>query len=224
MGHFVRFEKVIDPDSMMSLMLAALSEIDPNDLAYLFATGKSELEIRNQVALHMHRNLDPDYIVTREWHRHDLAVLEDGKPQVLIEGKSWIHADAVNPGKMYSGKNSIVSGLERDIRKLYSTRETNPAVNIFISTVLFTIDVQRSTNKRLLEAGIPYADTHRRGIKNHENAIELVGRGRRELSELLSRYGIVKRSSLKTGYFHEFRVEADIFLFKPEVIFVSDNS
>lgn len=209
---------------MMSLMLIALSEIDPDDLAYLFATGKSELEIRNQIALYMHRNLNPNYIVAREWHRHDLAVLENGKPSILIEGKSWIHADAVNPGKMYSGQNSIVAGLERDIRKMYLTRDTYPEVNLFISMVLFTIDVERSSKSRVLETGIPYADTHRRGIKQHENAIELAGRGRGELSSLLSTYGAVKRDSLKTGYFHEFRVEADFFLLNPEVIFTSDNS
>lgn len=219
----VRFEANIDPDSMMSLIMVALSEMDQDDLAYLFATGKSELEIRNQIALHLHRNLDSNYIVTREWHRHDLAVLKNGKPEVLIEGKSWIHADAVNPGKMYLGKNSIVAGIERDIRKMYSTREAHPEVNLFISMVLFTVDVQRSTKSRVMETGIPYADTHRRAIKQHENAIELAGRGRGELSNLLSSYGVVKRASLNTGYFHEFKVEADFFLLKPEVIFTAEE-
>jgi hypothetical protein len=107
---------------------------------------------------------------------------------------------------------------------MYSTREANPAVNIFISMVLFTVDVQRSTKGRVMESGIPYADTHRRAIKQHENAIELAGRGRGELSNLLSSYGVVKRASLNTGYFHEFKVEADFFLLKPEVIFTSEES
>lgn len=219
----VRLDTNIDPDSMMSLMTNAISEISADDLAFLFATGKSELEIRNQIALYMHRNLHSNYIVTREWRRHDLAVLENGKPKVLVEGKSWIHADAVNPGKMHSGKNSIVAGLERDIKKMNSTAGGNPEVNQFITVALFTVDVQRASKHRVDEAAIPYAGTHRRAIAQHENAIELAGRGRGALSDLLIRYGSVKRAPLMEGYFHEFRVEADFFLLKPTASFISDK-
>jgi hypothetical protein len=214
----------IDPDSLMSSMMSAINQIDPNDLAFLFASGKSELEIRNQIGLHLHRITNSDQIVTREWLRHDLAILEHGEPKVLIEGKSWIHADAVNPSKMHSGKKSIVYGLEQDMRKMLKTEKKYTEINKFITIILFTVDVERATKARAKEAAITYADSHRRGIKAHENAIELAGRGRGALSELLSRYGVVKRSSLNTGYFHEFRVEADFFLLKPEAVFMSESS
>jgi hypothetical protein len=214
----------IDSDSLMSSMMSAINQIDPNDLAFLFASGKSELEIRNQIGLHLHRITNSDQIVTREWLRHDLAILEHGEPKVLIEGKSWIHADAVNPSKMHSGKKSIVYGLEQDMRKMLKTEKKYTEINKFITIILFTVDVERATKARAKEAAITYADSHRRGIKAHENAIELAGRGRGALSELLSRYGVVKRSSLNTGYFHEFRVEADFFLLKPEAVFMSESS
>jgi hypothetical protein len=214
----------IDPDSLMSSMMSAINEIDPDDLAFLFASGKSELEIRNQIGLHLHRITNSDQIVTREWLRHDLAILEHGEPKLLIEGKSWIHADAVNPSKMHSGKKSIVYGLEQDMRKMLKTEKKFTEINKFITIILFTVDVERATKARAKEAAITYADSHRSGIKAHENAIELAGRGRGVLSDLLSRYGVVKRSSLNTGYFHEFRVEADFFLLKPEVVFMSEPS
>ena len=60
-------------------------------------------------------------------------------------------------------------------------------------------------------------------IAQHENAIELAGRGRGALSDLLTRYGSVKRAPLMEGYFHEFRVEADFFLLKPTASFISDK-
>ena len=215
-------ENGIDPDAMMSLMMSAINEINPDDLAFLFASGKSELEIRNQIGLYLHRIANSEQIVTREWLRHDLAILEHGVPKILIEGKSWIHADAVNPSKMHSGKKSIASGLRQDIKKMLKTESKYTEINKYITVILFTVDVERSSKARAKEAAITYADSHRRGIKAHENSIELAGRGRGALSDLLSSYGVVKRSSLNTGYFHEFRVEADFFLLKPEVTHMLD--
>lgn len=217
-------ENGIDPDAMMSLMMSAINEINPDDLAFLFASGKSELEIRNQIGLYLHRIAKSEQIVTREWLRHDLAILEHGVPKILIEGKSWIHADAVNPSKMHSGKKSIVHGLKQDIKKMLNTESKYTEINKYITVILFTVDVQRASKVRAKEAAITYADSHRRGIKAHENAIELAGRGRGALSDLLSSYGVVKRSSLNTGYFHEFRVEADFFLLKPEVTHMLDQT
>lgn len=215
---------VIDPDPLMKIMVEAISEIAPDDLAYLFATGKSELEIRNQIALYLHRNCQENQIVTREWKRHDLAILEHGEPILLIEGKSWIHTDAVNPGKLFSGSKSIIAGLESDIKKMHTTKEKYPSINTYITTILFTVDVQRASKKRIQDSAITYADSHLRGIKAHENAIELAGRGRGALSSALTSYGIVKRAPLNTGYFHEFKVEADFFLLKPEVTLLGGKS
>jgi hypothetical protein len=215
---------VIDPDSLMKIMVDAISEIAPDDLAYLFATGKSELEIRNQIALYLHRNSQDNQIVTREWKRHDLAILEHGKPKLLIEGKSWIHADAVSPKKMFAGSRSIIAGLESDIKKMYATEEEYPGVNNYITTILFTVDVQRASKARLQDSAITYAGSHLRGIKSHENASELAGRGRGALSSAFASYGIVKREPLNSGYFHEFKVEADLFLLKPEVTFLGGHS
>jgi hypothetical protein len=216
------FESQVDPDSMMTIMMSAIKQINPDDLAFLFASGKSELELRNQIGLHLHRMTNSEQIVTREWLRHDLAILEHGVPKLLVEGKSWIHADAVNPSKMHSGKKSIDYGLKQDIKKMLMTEKKFGKIDKFITIVLFTVDVQRSSKARSKEAAITYADSHRRGIKAHENAIELAGRGRGALSDHLSGYGVVKRDSLNTGYYHEFRVEADFFLLKPEATYISD--
>jgi len=217
------FKSDINLDSMMDLMLAGISEINPDDLAFLFATGKSELEIRNQIALQLHRNSQGNQIVSREWQRHDLAVLELGVPKILIEGKSWIHTDAVSPAKMYAGKNSILAGLESDIKKMIHTEENYTSINKFITMILFTVDVQGSPVKRVEDAAITYAASHRRGIDSHDNITELSTRGRRALTDLLSNYGLYKCASLNTGTFQEFKVVADFFLLRPEVIFSGEN-
>ena len=210
-----KFEFDIDADDMMTLMVEAIEEIDPDDLAYLFATGKSELEIRNQIALHMHRNAQANQVVSREWNRHDLAVLENGRPRIVVEGKSWIHADAADPHKLTRGDKSILKGLERDLEKLAETSKEHTDARSFITMVLFTIDLQGCSARQLKEAHIKYAGTHLRGIKNHADAEELAGRGRGALSQLLIEYGVVKRHPLNVGQYLRFQVEADFFLLQP---------
>jgi hypothetical protein len=210
-----KFEFDIDADDMMKLMVEAIQEIDPDDLAYLFATGKSELEIRNQIALHMHRNAQANQVVSREWNRHDLAILEYGLPRIVVEGKSWIHADAADPHKLTRGDKSILKGLERDLEKLTETSKEHTDARSFVTMVLFTIDLQGCSARQLKEAHIKYAGTHLRGIKQYENAEELAGRGRGDLSQLLNEYGIVKRHPLNVGQYLRFQVEADFFLLQP---------
>ena len=210
-----KFEFDIDADDMMTLMVEAIEEIDPDDLAYLFATGKSELEIRNQIALHMHRNAQANQVVSREWNRHDLVVLENGRPRIVVEGKSWIHADAADPHKLTRGDKSILKGLERDLEKLAETSKKHTDARSFVTMVLFTIDLQGCSARQLKEAHIKYAGTHLRGIKKHENAEELAGHGRGALSEILNEYGIVKRHPLNVGHYLGYKVESDFFLLQP---------
>ena len=210
-----KFEFDIDADDMMKLMVEAIEEIHPDDLAYLFATGKSELEIRNQIALHMHRNAQTNQVVSREWNRHDLAVLEYGRPRIVVEGKSWIHADAADPHKLTRGDKSILKGLKRDLKKLAETSKKHTDARSFITMVLFTIDLQGCAARQLKEAHIKYAGTHLRGIKKHKDAEELAGHGRGALSELLNEYGIVKRHPLNVGQYLRYKVEADFFLLQP---------
>jgi hypothetical protein len=205
----------VNSNYICQAMVAALNNVTPSDLAYLFATGKSELEIRNQIALHMHRNSRAHQVVSREWNRHDLAVLEYGSPRIVVEGKSWIHADAADPHKLTRGGKSILRGLERDLEKLAETRAKNTDVSTFITMVLFTIDLEGCSARQLKEAQIKYAGTHLRGIKNHADAEELAGRGRGALSQFLHEYGIVKRHPLNVGQYLGFKVEADFFLLQP---------
>jgi len=210
-----KFEFDIDPDSLMDLMIQAIGEIHPDDLAFLFATGKSELEIRNAIALHMHKNAQNNQVVTREWMRHDLAVLEFGQPRLVIEGKSWIHADAADPKKLTQGENSIRHGLHNDLEKLAETQSKFPNVSAYITMILFTVDLQKATSNQLNDSHIKYAGTHLRGIKNHADAEELAGRGRGDLSQFLRDYGVVKRRSLNVGRYLGLPVEADFFLLQP---------
>ena len=132
-----------DQDALMQHFLDGIHTIEPDDLAFLFATGKSELEIRSQIAMHLNRIKGLHQTVSREWNRHDMAVIEDGLPAIVVEGKTWLHADAVYEKKMMHGEKSIRYGLQEDIRKITKTADKFPHLVPYITMLNFSIDVRQ---------------------------------------------------------------------------------
>lgn len=205
-----------DQDQLMQTFVDAIESIHPDDLAFLFATGKSELEIRTQIALHLNRNKGINQTISREWNRHDLAVLEDGLPAIVVEGKSWLHADAVYEKKLMHGLKSIRHGLEEDIRKIKKTADKFPHLVPYITMLNFSIDVRELDNTSFKNADIKYESTHRHGLDQYRTLQDLASHGRSKISELLSNYGVVKRAGIEVGRYLDMPVEADFYLLRPE--------
>ena len=203
-----------DIDSIMNTFERAIAEVDPDDLAFLFATGKSELEIRDQIALYLNRHREPNQVIAREWLRHDLAIFENGLPQVIVEGKSWLHADAINEKKLMKGPKSIRHGLEEDLKKLEKSYNTFLELNTYITMLNFSIDVRR-LDMSYENADIKYEKTHLKGLQEFGNLEDLAGHGRSRISNLLSDYGTVKRIPLKVGSYLNMPMEADFYLLQP---------
>lgn len=209
-----KFDSDFNPDELMQFCLGAIHEIKPADLAYLFATGKSELEIRNQIALAMHRNRSENQVIAREWKRHDLAVIENGIPRLIIEGKSWIHADAANPKKLNKGKSSIKASMLRDLKKLKNTAKSFGTFKGYLTITIFTVDVSGRLQSEIDAAHIKYAKSHKKALDSKSIGFD-GGGGRGALSEMLTKYGLVKREPLNVSHYLDFRVFADFFLIKP---------
>lgn len=204
-----------DHDELMRHFIDGIHTIAPDDLAFLFATGKSELEIRTQIAMHLNRIKGLNQTIAREWNRHDLAVLEDGRPAIVVEGKSWLHADAVYEKKLLHGEKSIKHGLQEDIRKINKTSEKYPDLVPYITMLNFSIDVRALDDTSFGNADIKYANTHRLGLNQYNTLEDLAGNGRSRISDLLSEYGTVKRSSIMVGQYLGMRMEADFYLLRP---------
>ena len=204
-----------DPDLLMELMLEAIHKVTPSELALLFATGKSELDIRTLIVQYLHKQSNGLFVATREWNLHDLAVLEDGQPILAVEGKSWIHRNATNPEKLNDGDKSIKWGFEKDLNKLLELRSKYPSVNIYLSTILFSIDVSGLSQSEIDNLAIKYGSEHRLGIQEQGNFENLTGMGRSKLTEFLQPYGTVKRLPINTGKYHGLDVWADLFLLLP---------
>jgi hypothetical protein len=201
-----------DLDDLARMSEDALRLIDPDDLAFYFASGKSEGLIRDHIATFMHKNLSlsgPEY-VTREWKRHDLAIIFEDEPLILIESKSWIYHDAYRKNKLLTDKNSILNGALRDAKKLIEARKRHDLTEIYISTVLCGIDT--SMNQERSKMGITYYDSHTQGIKSAGNFKDLNGIGRSHLTQLHQAFGPTRRFPLRTGRYHGMQVEADMVL------------
>jgi hypothetical protein len=198
--------------------------IEFEDMAYLFATGKSELEIRNALALYLHRELEPSQHALREWKRHDLAVLDaSGQPMLLIEGKVWSHTDVLSPKKLLVGEKSIKTALENDLKKLVESKKKYPSVRCFITIILFSIDVTSSTADLKTSEIVKYEALHRRGIKKYKTLNKLEDEGRAKLREFLDGYGESMFLPMWRGIYHGMEVRSEVFILEPDFGKVSDN-
>ncbi len=199
------------------MIARSLDRISPDDAAYLFATGKSELEIRNALAIHLHHNLAPGQIAIREWKRHDLVILNSTlEPLVILEGKVWSHTDVITRQKLMNGSKSIRAELENDIAKLADATDTYAGMAGFITIVLFSIDVDESDSLAEYRDVVKYASLHRRGVKSKNGLENLMHDARGKLNELLINYGESIYLPLWTGSFHGMTVKSEIFILKPE--------
>jgi len=201
-----------DLDDLARMSEDALRLIDPDDLAFYFASGKSKGLIRDHIATFMHKNLSlsgPEY-VTRKWKRHDLAVVYEDEPLVLIEGKSWIYHDAYRKSKLLSDKNSILNGALRDAKKLIEAKKRYDLTEIYISTILYGVDT--SLNHESSKMGVTYYDSHAQGIKSAGSFHDLNGIGRSHLTQLHQAFGPTRRFPLRTGRYHGMSVDADMII------------
>jgi hypothetical protein len=193
-------------------------------MAYLFATGKSELEIRNALTLYLHRNLEPSQHALREWKRHDLAVLDaSGQPMLIIEGKVWSHTDVLTSKKLLVGEKSIKSALENDIQKLADSKKKYPNVRCFITIILFSIDVTSSTANSNTSEIVKYEALHRRGIAKYETMEKLEDEGRAKLRNLLDKYGESMFLPMWSGIYHGMEVSSEVLILEPDFDRKSNN-
>ncbi len=219
---FLDHEEISPSDIHVShvrgMISRSLDRISPDDAAYLFATGKSELEIRNALAMHLHHNLAPGQIAIREWKRHDLAILNSAlEPLVILEGKVWSHTDVITRDKLMNGEKSIRTALENDIKKLADAADTYEGVKGFITIVLFSIDIDESSSAAEYREVVKYASLHRRGIKAKKGLENLMHDAHGKLMDLLDNYGESIYLPLWTGSFHGMTVKSSIYVLKPEL-------
>jgi hypothetical protein len=207
----------VDLDMLAENAHDALKKINPIDLAFYFASGKSEGLMRDFFSANLHKELSlvGSEHVTREWRRHDLAILRDDQPIALIEGKSWIYHDAYRQKMLLGEKKSIFRGAFEDIKKLAVARNSFNSPDIFVSTILYGVDV--STNAEDSKMSVTYFDSHEKGIASAGSFAELNAVARENMNKLHNALGATRHFSINAGKYHGMQVEADFWISQIEV-------
>lgn len=192
--------------------VSGLKFFTDDQLAFLFSVGKVELLVRNLFVQELTKQiqLPEGQSVQREWRRHDLAFLSNGKPLALFEGKAWLHSDVVSKSKLLESTDSIKANNERDIEKIRKTYRHMPRGKGYITMVLSSVDAGNVEPE--LKTTVSYLKTHLRGIKVTGSFDQLRKQGNQSMESLLGQYGKVSKTELFAGTFAGARVAADFFI------------
>jgi hypothetical protein len=189
-------------------------------LAYLYATGKSELYARDLLSSYINKlpDLPQNYFVGREWKRHDMTINNGAKPVLIVEGKSNTHYDAANKGRLLKNKTNMRKSAMDDIKKsgetlraVYGKKDSAPIV---ITNLLFGIDLDPSYELTLCEIG--YATEFRKAIKKHGGFNQMVEVARAGVKGMLSEFGEVAYTPIECGTYRGMNVVIDFFTVKVE--------
>lgn len=179
-----------------NLLLSALegipSKVPPNDLTYLALTGKPELRVRDEVALHLSMAL-PKSMVAREWtrpipvkhprnHPCDLAVLSgvDGSPLHLVELKAMYTYDPLINGKTaMSLPKQLISDCEVRIKE-YGT----PTSGILLATHVLS-PIGKPYGWRIVK----YDDAINRGFRQNASEQKIASRCKQKVEDLFKARG-----------------------------------
>ncbi len=208
-------ETELSAERIMDETIKSIRYLDEKTMAFLFATGKVELIVRNLLAKSLTEKLDlgRNQRIIPEWKRHDLAIVDLETPQLILEGKAWLHADAVHLSKLDKGQAEIKNAFEKDLEKIRNTRQDLQGVRGFISTIFSSIDVTNCPTR--VSDLISYPELHKAGIKSQGSFEELHGMGRSLFTEFLQNrpevYDI-KRGILFVGNYEGMEIWVDIFV------------
>lgn len=96
---------------------SAAESFAPGDLAYLPLTSKVERPLQDRLAWSLHTKL-PELVVSREWKRTDLAILDAqaSTPLLLLEAKAMYTADLVGQ-QLADADDDYPTRMRHDIEK-----------------------------------------------------------------------------------------------------------
>ncbi len=148
---------------MEETILNTLTSVDKaftsNELAYLALTSKIEMPLRDKWAFSLYRALsNRGLIVSREWKRADLAILEGAHPKALIELTAMYTFNAL-------GKCGFVDKMKADQEKARKLA----GHDTFIYTVLLATHPLREVDDKY-EGVIKYGTGINRALRKHGNA------------------------------------------------------
>lgn len=152
------------------------------EISFLGLTSKIEIQLRDKLATSLYNEFKDRYIITREWKKCDLAILDriTQSPILLIELKSCYSCDLVKPSTL----KEYVTEIEKDLEKskklsdinteyysiLFVTKPKNRVPDHLLKVVKYSSAINRAFNKFDNHESIEmYGEAH---LRNHLNILE----------------------------------------------------
>ncbi|MDY0090630.1 MAG: hypothetical protein RBR78_09720 [Flavobacteriaceae bacterium] len=161
------------------------------EIAYLGLTSKIEIQLRDKLALALHNEFKDQFIVTREWKKCDLAILNKHtlEPILLLELKNCYSCDLI--------KNSTLKEYELEIKKDLNKSETLSTKNTLFYSILFVTKPRTIIPDEYLKV-IKYSKAINTALKKWESweTIEILGEANfRNLFDIIYEGNIKKDTS-----------------------------
>jgi hypothetical protein len=142
-------------------------EFAKDELAYLAVTSKIENPLRDKIAFALHKSLNQDYLICREWqrvkgNRTDLAIIEgkENEPKLLIEFK----ARSV-PG--YS--STYTDHLLSDLKKMAKVADDSTA----LYCIFFNTCIEKRIDSKFIKA-VKYLNRINNRINEEKTIQEMI--------------------------------------------------
>ncbi|KRF44612.1 hypothetical protein ASH01_11510 [Terrabacter sp. Soil811] len=179
---------------------------EDGELAFLAATSKPELPIRDRVAWHASRSLGDEYVVSREWRRADIAILRGSDVVTQIEAKAMYSFDVLQQG----GRQAYLKRMIADAVKMSALARSD---RYLLSTVT---DVRGNISESIRKYVVKYSPLIARAAGTHgSDAVQHLSRQRwsRDLEDTFG--GETAVTHVEGGRVWGLEVSVDVFLTGP---------
>lgn len=154
-------------------------EFKAGELAFLSLAGKSENHLRDRLAFALHKRLKGGLLVSKEWKRHDIALLQlnNPDPHALFELKVFYTFDAVVPNKLKRLKSAIIKDRDKLTQHIKCQRR-------FI--LIFVVHPEREIPKHYFEV-VAYAGRINKAYRNNGGAKKVKERCRKNIGKFFQK-------------------------------------
>ncbi len=183
-------------------------DFDNDELAYLALTSKVERPIRDRWAFELYKNINPNFIVSREWLSTDLAILDNLVPRALIELKAMYSFNALNEKTILR----YVDLMKKDtIKAKELALRTTSTPQIY--TVLLATHPHASVGTKFKKV-IKYSLGINKAFKDYENAENIKKTTNDKVNTHFSEWHCIANGSFVGGKAFEINTEVLFWLFK----------
>ena len=190
---------------MDELVRASLTRVPAffrrDELAYLALTAKIEIPIRDRWAFILHQELSSPFVVSREWRRTDLAVLQNRAPLALIELKAMYTFDAALKPVGICG---FCDAMERDAEK--AKRLVEEQTQIY---TLLLATHPCSLIDRTLDGVVKYSADINRSLRKYGNSESVASRAAGSVNQRLRSTRVLETGAMDGG--QAFGVDVQVY-------------